>query len=117
MKRHLLGILLIFGMLPLRAQFTKATLKATGLTCAMCSKAINKALEKVPSVASVHSDIKNSAFDIVFKPEAGVDIDALKDAVEDAGFAVGGLKLTGTFQGIKISSDQHVASVTNNFVF
>ncbi len=84
------------------AQFTKATLQATGLTCAMCSNAINKALQKVSFVESVKSDIKNSAFDIVFKQSTEVNIDALKDAVEDAGFSVGSLKLTGNFSEVKL---------------
>jgi copper chaperone CopZ len=74
----------------------------------MCSNAINKALMKVPFVESVRSDIKNSAFAIVFKPGEDVQIDALKKAVEDAGFSVGSLKLTGNFQELAIANDKHV---------
>jgi copper chaperone CopZ len=96
------------------AQFTKATLQATGLTCAMCSNAINKALLKVPFVESVKSDIKNSAFSIVFKQGAELNIDALKEAVEDAGFAVGSLKLTGNFADLKIGNGEHV-KIGNEF--
>jgi len=99
------------------AQFSKATLQATGLTCAMCSNAINKALLKVPAVESVKSDIKNSAFDIVFKPGSDVNIDALKEAVEDAGFSVGGLQLTGQFSGLTIPKDAHVRIGDENFHF
>ena len=99
------------------AQFTKATLQATGLTCAMCSNAINKALQKIPFVESVKSDIKNSAFNIVFKEAANVNIDALKDAVEDAGFSVGSLKVTGTFSDVKIAADEHVKIGNGNFHF
>ena len=69
-----------FMAVQLNAQFSKATLQATGLTCAMCSNAINKALMEVPFVQSVRSDIKNSAFNIVFKEGAAVNIDALKQA-------------------------------------
>lgn len=89
-------------------QFTKARLQATGLTCAMCSKAINKALEATPFVQSVKADIKNSAFDIVFKENAEVDIDGIRKAVEDAGFAVGNLKLTGTFKDVAVENDKHI---------
>lgn len=99
------------------AQFSKGTLQATGLTCAMCSNAINKALQDVPFVESVKSDIKNSAFSIVFKQNAEINIDALKNAVEDAGFAIGSLNLTGTFDGIKIANDQHVRIGTSDFHF
>ncbi|RYF84211.1 MAG: copper chaperone [Chitinophagaceae bacterium] len=105
-----LFILLIAGFMTLAAtaQFSKATLQATGLTCAMCSNAINKALQDVPFVASVRSDIKNSAFDIVFKENTEVSIDAIRKAVEDAGFSVGGLKMTGQFNQVQIGNDKHV---------
>ena len=99
------------------AQFSKADLQATGLTCAMCSNAINKALQKVSFVESVESDIKNSSFAIVFRKDASVNIDALKEAVEDAGFSVGGLRLTGLFNELKIASDQHIKIGNSHFHF
>src|SRR4026207_2111428 len=108
MKKLLMIGVIAFTCLSAQAQFTRATLQATGLTCAMCSNAINKALQKVPFVESVKANIKNSSFSIVFKKDAEVDIDALKDAVEDAGFSVGSLKLTGNFNEVKIAPDQHV---------
>ena len=72
-----IALILVAG-LSSHAQFTKATLQATGLTCAMCSNAINKALMEVPFVESVKSDIKNSSFNMVFKPGQEVMVDALK---------------------------------------
>lgn len=90
------------------AQFTSASLQATGLTCAMCSNAINKALQKLSFVESVKSDIKNSSFAISFRSGAPVNIDALKDAVEGAGFSIGSLYLTGTFDQLKVEADKHV---------
>jgi len=105
------------GVLKGEAQFTKANLQATGLTCALCSNAINKALQKVSFVESVKSDIKNSAFSIVFKEGNKVEIDALKNAVEDAGFSVGSLKLTGTFSEVKVEKDRHIKIGGDNFHF
>ena len=99
------------------AQFTRADLQATGLTCAMCNNSINKALKQVPFVESVKSNVRDATFAIVFKPGAGVDIDALKSAVENAGFSVGGLKLTGNFSGMKISNEQHVQIGDKTFCF
>ena len=112
-------MILLGAMLPVLcfAQFSTATLQATGLTCAMCSNAINKALEKVPFVRSVKADIKNSAFFMEFKAGETVRIDALKEAVEDAGFSVGSLKLTGNFDGIKVEKDRHVKIGNENFHF
>jgi copper chaperone CopZ len=117
MKNLICAALILVMALPVDAQFTRARLQATGLTCAMCSNAINKALKKVSFVETVKSDIKNSAFDIVFKQDQPVDIDHIKDAVEDAGFSVGSLKLTGTFNGIKIASEQHVQIGQEQFCF
>jgi copper chaperone CopZ len=81
----------------------------------MCSNAINKALEKVPFVESVRSDIKNSAFNIVFRQGSDVDMDKLKEAVEDAGFSVGSLKITGNFNEQQVSADRHFSLGQLNF--
>ncbi len=117
MKKLLLLVVIAFVAVQSNAQFSKATLQATGLTCAMCSNAINKALQAVPFIESVRSDIKNSAFNIVFKQNAAVDIDAMKKAVEDAGFSVGSLKLTGQFNDVKVKNDQHVQIGNTSFHF
>ena len=71
----------------------------------------------MPFIESVKSDIKNSAFAIVFKHNAEINIDALKDAVEDAGFAIGSLKLTGNFDGVKIANDEHIKVGNSKFHF
>ncbi|ULQ57172.1 heavy-metal-associated domain-containing protein [Flavihumibacter rivuli] len=89
------------------ANFTKATLQASGLTCAMCTKAINKSLEKLPFVAAVTVDIKTSSFGINFKEGVPVDIDAVRKAVEDAGFSVAKLQLTGKFNQVAVKNDAH----------
>ncbi len=117
MKKQLFLAMLFFTALASGAQFSKATLQATGLTCAMCSNAIHKALQKVPFVESVKADIKNSVFSIVFKSNSVVDIDALKESVEDAGFSVGSLKLTGAFSEVKIEKDKHIKIGNENFHF
>ena len=117
MKKVWLSAMMMLVAVFSYAQFTKATLQATGLTCAMCSNAINKALQKVPFVASVRADIKNSAFNIVFKEGQEINIDALRKAVEDAGFSVGSLKLTGSFQELKIEKDKYVEIGGETFHF
>jgi copper chaperone CopZ len=117
MRKLFLIMLSAFIGLQGSAQFSKGSLQATGLTCAMCSNAVNKALLQVPFVESVRSDIKNSSFSIVFKKDAAINIDALKDAVEDAGFSVGSLKLTGNLEPLKVANDQHVQIGTLHFHF
>ncbi len=99
------------------AQFSKGTLQASGLTCAMCSNAINKSLQKVSFVESVKSDIRNSAFNIKFKAGQAVDIDLLQKAVEDAGFSVASLVLNGNFDNVQIAKDKHVKIGNNSYHF
>ena len=107
MKTLLLTIAIILLDVTANAQFTKASLQATGLTCSMCSNAVNKALLEVPFVKSVIADVKNSTFNIVFKQGETIQIDELRKAVEDAGFSVGNLKITGDFKNVKVENDKH----------
>ena len=117
MKKTVLFITIMLAVVQLNAQFTKATLQATGLTCAMCSNAINKALQARPFIESVKADIKNSSFSIVFKEKADFDIDDIRKAVEDAGFAIGNLKLTGNFETLRIGDDEHAQIGERHFHF
>jgi copper chaperone CopZ len=90
------------------AQFKSASLQAAGLTCAMCTKAINTSLEQLPFVKDVDVDIKTSSFIINFKEGSNADFDELKRAVEDAGFSVARLSATGTFSKVKVQNDAHI---------
>lgn len=117
MKKILLSMIIACITGSLNAQFSRASLQATGLTCAMCSNAVNKALQKVLFVETVKADIKNSAFNLVFKEGQEINIDALKDAVEDAGFSVGSLKLTFNVGEVKLEKDKHIRIGKENFHF
>jgi len=108
MKKLVLFISIVFLAARGEAQFSKASLQASGLTCAMCSNAINKALQVLPFVAEVNPDIKNSIFNITFKNSDEFSIDALQAAVEDAGFSVAKLQLTGQFNNVNVKNDQHI---------
>ncbi len=109
MKKIIILLVMMAALTHLQAQFTKATIQASGRTCAMCSRAIDDALKQVPFVATVKPDIKNSAFNIVFKEGDAVDIDALKKAVEDAGFFVAKFTITGVFNHTAVKNDEHIA--------
>lgn len=108
MKKILIVATILFTSILANAQFNSASLTAAGLTCAMCTKAINNSLEKLAAVEKVEADIKNSQFLISFKPGASVDPDELKKAVEDAGFSIARLKLSGDFKNLKITNDSHI---------
>lgn len=92
-----------------QAQVKKANLKASGLTCAMCSKAVYKSLTSVPFVDKVEADIEKSTYDISFKPGLSIDFDALSRAVVDAGFSVAVLKVTSSFTGVRIQKGSQVS--------
>ncbi len=99
------------------AQISKASLQASGLTCAMCSKAVYKALSAVPFVEKVEANIQQSSYELVFKPGVVVNPDELSKAVVNAGFSVSMLKLTMHFADVKIQNDAHVTLNSQLFHF
>ena len=109
MKKILSAIVVLFFVTASYSQFTKATLKASGLTCAMCSKAVHVALEKIPFVKEVKANIKTQEYALVFTGGNNIDFDALSKAVEDAGFSVASLKVTGNFSDVKAEKDKHAS--------
>src|SRR5262245_3260126 len=117
MKKLFFILQIVLAATAANAQFTRATLQASGLTCAMCTRAINKSLEKLPFVESVKADIKNSAFQIVFTKGVAVDIDGLRESVEDAGFSVAKLQLTANFNKLEVQNDSHQTIEGNVFHF
>ncbi len=117
MKNLFLVIAVALFSLPSTAQFKSANLQAAGLTCAMCTKAVNKSLEKVSFVKDVKPDIRTSSFNITFKDGADVDFDIIEKAVEDAGFSVAKLKVNGTFDHVAVHNDTHVKIGNKTFHF
>src|SRR5690242_1555607 len=117
MKKLIFILLLGLFTAQVQAQFTKASLQASGLTCSMCNNAIYKALKMLPFVAAVESNVKNASFDVVFKDNVAADLDALKDAVEDAGFSVAAFTVTGKFDHVAIGNDKHVVIGNRHFHF
>ena len=117
MKKMMMMLLVVLVAMTSQAQFKSASLQAAGLTCAMCTKAINKALEQVPFVENVKVDIKTSSFLVNFKAGMPVDFDVMKKAVEDAGFSVAKLKVTGVFDKVDIQNDAHVQIAGKTFHF
>lgn len=107
MRKIILICFLLWGI-PSIAQIKSATLVASGLTCSMCSKAIFKALEEVPTVKTVDVDIEKSSYSIVFKDDAAVSLDEVKAAVENAGFFVASLQVKAMFTKAEVANDAHL---------
>jgi copper chaperone CopZ len=99
------------------AQFTTATLEASGVTCSLCSKAIQKALEKVTFVQQVTVDVKMQVYNVTFRKNSAVHFDEIQKAVEDAGFSVASLKVTGNFNNLQLTKDENIQIGDQTFNF
>ncbi|MEK0414400.1 MAG: hypothetical protein RL070_1888 [Bacteroidota bacterium] len=96
MKKVFLFIAFIWAI-GASAQVQKVNLQASGLTCAMCSKAIYKAVSAISFVDTVLVNIEASTYDIRFKSEATPQFDQIAKAVVDAGFSVANLTVLVNF--------------------
>jgi copper chaperone CopZ len=94
MKNILITLCSFFFAIQSNAQITKAEIIATGLTCSMCSNAINKQLKSLPEVQSVETDLNTNTFTVVLKSDTNVTPKIFKDNVEKAGFFIGSLVLS-----------------------
>ena len=94
-KVHIIiaSIILMFS-LKSNAQIIKAEIRATGLTCSMCSNAINKQLKSMPEVAYVETDLNTNTFTVTLNEGYNLSPKSFKDKVENAGFFIGSLIIT-----------------------
>jgi len=87
------------------AQFSKAELQVSGLTCALCSKATEKSLKTLPFISDIKTDLLHNIFILTFKNGEAINFDLISKKVQDAGFFVNSLKTTFNFDGVKLSSN------------
>jgi copper chaperone CopZ len=115
--KKIIFMVAVFVSVAATAQVTHVTIQASGLTCSMCSNAINKAIKSLDFVDKVEANIKKSSFDISFKPNAVIDFDKLKMKVEDAGFFVAVFTANINFDNVTVQNDTHVEAGSNTFHF
>lgn len=108
MKKILIIIACAVVALNVSAQIEQVRLQASGLTCSMCSKAIYKALEKLSLTDSISSNISESTYTMDFKKDASIDFDAIRRAVENAGFSVAKMEVKANFTSVSIRNDAHI---------
>jgi copper chaperone CopZ len=99
------------------AQVSKVSLQASGLTCSMCSNAINKALKTLDFVSMVDADIKTYTFEISFKTNSVVDFDLIKKKVENAGFTVCAFYANLHFNNVEIKTGETIVIAGKTFLF
>ncbi len=86
------------------AQIIKAEIRATGLTCSMCSNAINKQLKTMSEVVSIETDLNTNTFTVTLKEGNDLSPKVFKEKVEKAGFFIGSLVVTAKPETIAKSS-------------
>ncbi len=116
MKKALLFTGLLISLIT-EAQITSVSLQASGLTCSMCSNAINKSLKTVDFVQKVEADLRTYTFEISFKPGSDVDFDMLKNKVESAGFFVCAFVATIHFNGVQVTNHQALVIQNKTLLF
>jgi copper chaperone CopZ len=109
MKTIIFYCLFLLAFIPASAQFSKAEMQASGLTCSMCSNAINKSLRTLSFVENVNTDLNKNQFELTFKATEKVDFDQLRKKVEDAGFSVANFWVFTSFDNQKIGENEQLS--------
>jgi copper chaperone CopZ len=113
-KSVLIVILITLFTTASNAQISKAEIRATGLTCSMCSNAINKQLKSMPEVKNVDINLNTNTFVVSLSENNSLKPSVFKEKVENAGFFIGSLVLTTNSKTIKESSYIIVNGKENN---
>ncbi len=64
-----------------------ATIAVSGMKCGGCENTINTAVSAIDGVLSVKASHQDKKVEVEFDPSK-TDIEAVEDAIEDAGFTV-----------------------------
>jgi len=83
-------------------QISKAELQVNGLTCSMCSRATETSLKSLGFIEDVTPDLNRNVFVLTFKSGQKVDLDQIRDKVQDAGFSIGDLSATINFKNTAV---------------
>jgi copper chaperone CopZ len=95
------------------AQIAKVEIMATGLTCSMCSNAINKQLKTLNEVERVDIDLNKNLFVITLRADNKLTPKTFKDKVEKAGFFVGSMVLFMNYSNQTVEDNKQV----DNYIF
>lgn len=80
------------------ARESSVQIHVKGVSCPFCVYGIEKKLKQIPNVESVETNYKKSTISFVRKKESPIDVAALRQAVQDAGFSMDVIRLR--LQGI-----------------
>lgn len=91
-----------------KAQITKVSLQASGLTCSMCSNSITKALKTLDFIEKIDANLKTYTYEITFKKDSRIDFDRIRQKVENAGFSISGFTAFINFNKLQLSGDSSI---------
>ncbi|MFZ3578302.1 copper chaperone CopZ [Virgibacillus sp. DJP39] len=63
------------------------TLNVQGMTCGHCKMSVEGALKKIDGVTAAEVNLEANSVDVTFD-ESKVNVDAMKEAIEDQGYDV-----------------------------
>lgn len=117
MRKILLVLLLALFSFSVRAEFKSTTVGVDGLTCSMCARGVEETLKQLDFIDSISIDLNSLVAYITFKPNTNVEIDKVREMIEDAGFTVRSLDAVFAFESFKAESDAHFAFGGNTYHF
>ena len=116
-KLNILIAMLLLSLTTTFAQLSKVEIVATGLTCSMCSNAINKQLKKLPEIEKVDIDLNSNTFTLFLTKNNTISPKILKESVQKAGFFVGSMIVTMAFDNQKIDNNTKLKKDNLNLIF
>lgn len=110
-------LVMLVGITSSYGQISKAEIIATGLTCSMCSNAINKQLKAMSEVEKVMIDLNNNTFVVDFKKNSLITPQMLKSNIEKTGFFVGSMILTMDANSVESKDNSSFKNASGSYVF
>ncbi|MEN9908980.1 MAG: hypothetical protein RLZZ540_2129 [Bacteroidota bacterium] len=117
LKKKFILLLMLFGVINSYSQISKVEIIATGLTCSMCSNAINKQLKAMPEVEKVMIDLNTNTFVVNLKKNSLITPEVLRMSIEKTGFFVGSMILTMDVDDAQAKDIASFKNATGTYVF
>ncbi len=95
MRTFLAALLLCLGFpVATQAEFVDAELRVDGMACPFCAFGIEKKLRAVQGVRDLEVLLDEGIIELGFEADSAATVGALEEAVKDAGFKLGRVRLT-----------------------
>jgi copper chaperone CopZ len=101
----------------LKAEFIRAEVQVSGLTCSMCQLATEKSLKTLDFISEIKPDLNKNVYIVTFKKGKAVNLDLIKKKVKDAGFSVSKLVAVFDFDNVKVTNAYTYKFGGNNYYF